>query len=154
MGTDLWPTGDSAHSWWLYSAAQLGYQAASTMTCTTQSHYPDTEPTSPCPILLMLSANLGSDKYQFYKSLVWIDHEPNSRFGHRDQLAHRKEDNICLFPDYLTWALPLSSAQFTEFLRLIIHQPASLNCIAASFIIMGYDPLLQLSIFYCTDGTP
>ena len=31
----------------------------------TQSHYPDTEPTSPCPILLMLSNWLGSDKNQF-----------------------------------------------------------------------------------------
>ena len=32
--------------------------------------YPDIELTSPCPILLMLSARLGSDKYQFYKLLV------------------------------------------------------------------------------------
>ena len=32
---------------------------------TTQSYYPDTEPTSPCPILIVPSAWLGSDKYQF-----------------------------------------------------------------------------------------
>ena len=39
------------------------------MTCyPTQSHYPDTEPTSPRPILIMLSARLGSDK-----SLVSLD---------------------------------------------------------------------------------
>ena len=31
----------------------------------TRSYYPDTEPTSPCPILTMPSAWLGSDKYQF-----------------------------------------------------------------------------------------
>ena len=35
----------------------------------TQAHYPDTVLTSPCPILLMPSTRLGSDKYQFCKSL-------------------------------------------------------------------------------------
>ena len=45
----------------------------------TQSHYPDTELTSPCPILLMPTTKLGSDKYQFYKSLVWLDYEPKSQ---------------------------------------------------------------------------
>ena len=44
----------------------------------THSHYPDTEPTSLCPILLMPSDRLGSDKYEFDKSLVWLDQEPNS----------------------------------------------------------------------------
>ena len=34
-----------------------------------QSHYPDTVLTSHGPILLMQSARLGNDKYQFYKSL-------------------------------------------------------------------------------------
>ena len=34
----------------------------------TQSHYPVTELTSPCAILLMSSTRLGSDKYQFDKS--------------------------------------------------------------------------------------
>ena len=73
-------TSDSAHSWWLYSAAPLENQATRTMTqYPTQSHYPDTEPTSPCPILLMPSARLGSDTYQFDKSLVWLDREANSR---------------------------------------------------------------------------
>ena len=60
------PTCDSAHSWWLHSAASLGHQTAGTRTCyPTQSHYPDTEPTGPCPILIMPSARLGSDKYKF-----------------------------------------------------------------------------------------
>ena len=40
----------------------------------TQSHYPDTEPARPCPIIIMLSTWLGSDKYKFYKPLVWLDH--------------------------------------------------------------------------------
>ena len=32
----------------------------------TQSHYPDTDPASRCPIIIMPSARLGSDKYQFW----------------------------------------------------------------------------------------
>ena len=61
----------SAHSWRLYNAAPLGHQANSAMTLShTQSHYPYTEPTSPCAILIMPSARLGSDKYHFDKSLV------------------------------------------------------------------------------------
>ena len=46
------PTCDSAHSWWFNSAAPLGDQATRTMIwyCT-QSHYPDPEPISPCPVL-------------------------------------------------------------------------------------------------------
>ena len=43
-----------------------GNQATNTMTqYSNQSHYPDTELTSPCPILLMLSARIWSDKYPF-----------------------------------------------------------------------------------------
>ena len=45
----------------------------------TLSHYLDTELNSPSPILLMSSIRLESDKYQFDKSLVWRDLEPNSR---------------------------------------------------------------------------
>ena len=74
---------ESAHTWQLYSAAPLGNQATTTMTQhPTQSHYPTTELTSPCPILLMSSARLGSNKYQFYKSLVWLDQEPNAPISH------------------------------------------------------------------------
>ena len=50
-------------------------QAISTITWyPTQPHYPDTELTSPCPILIIPGTWLGSNKYQFYKSLVWLDH--------------------------------------------------------------------------------
>ena len=63
-----------------YSTVPLGNPAVSTMIpYSTQSHYPDTEPTSPCPIWIMLSTWLGSDKYQFSKSLVWLDQGSNSR---------------------------------------------------------------------------
>ena len=59
-------TCNSAHSWWLYSAAWLGIKAANTMTCyPTQSHCLETEPTNPCPILIRPSARLGSNRYQF-----------------------------------------------------------------------------------------
>ena len=44
-----------------------------------QSHYPDTELTSHCPILLMSSTRLGSDKYPFYNSLFLLDLELNYR---------------------------------------------------------------------------
>ena len=57
------PTCDSAHSWRHYSAAPLGNQGT--------AHYPATEPTSPCPIIIVLSTWLESDKYQF--SSRWFD---------------------------------------------------------------------------------
>ena len=57
---------DNAHSWRLNSAAPLGNQAAGIITqYPPHSHYPDTDLTSPCPILIMLSARLGSDNNQF-----------------------------------------------------------------------------------------
>ena len=60
------PSCDSVYSWWLYSAAPLRYLASSIMTpYPTQSHNPDHEPTSPCAIVIMPSAWLGSDKYTF-----------------------------------------------------------------------------------------
>ena len=64
------PTCNSAHSWWLYSAAPLGHQATSTW-YPTQSHYPNTEPISPCPTLTMPNAWLESDKNKFWSH--WFD---------------------------------------------------------------------------------
>ena len=65
-------TCNSARSSCLYSAAPLGEQAVSTMTWyPTQSYYPDTEPTSPCFILIMPSAWLWSDKYNTFSH--WFD---------------------------------------------------------------------------------
>ena len=45
----------------------------------THSHYPDTELTSPSLVLVMLGAKLGSDNYQFCKSLASCDQESNTR---------------------------------------------------------------------------
>ena len=64
-----------AYSWLPYSAAPLGDQVVSTMTWyPTKSHYSDTEPTNPYPNLIMSSTWLGSDKWQFDRFLVWVDH--------------------------------------------------------------------------------
>ena len=69
------PIWENAHSWRLYRAAPLGNQPVSSMTqYPNQSHYNDTEPTIPCPIPIRPNIGLRSDKYQFYKSLVWTDH--------------------------------------------------------------------------------
>ena len=66
------PNYDNAHSWRLYSAALLGYQATRTIALyPTQWHYPDTESTSPCPILMMPSA----------QSLASLDWELNSHLS-------------------------------------------------------------------------
>ena len=52
------------HSWTLYSAAPLENRAISIMTWyPTQSHYPDIEATSPCPVLIRPNTWLGSDNY-------------------------------------------------------------------------------------------
>ena len=59
-------TCDNAHLWQLYSVAAMEDQVTSIVTrYPTQSHYPGTEPTSLCRILIMPSARQGSDKYQF-----------------------------------------------------------------------------------------
>ena len=53
-------------------------QTSKTITCyPTQSCYLNIEAISPCPILIMPSTWLGSDKYKFDKSLVWLDHAFN-----------------------------------------------------------------------------
>ena len=62
------PSCESVHSCQLNSAATFGIILT-----------PATELTSPCSILLMLSAGLGRDKYKFVKSLLWLDWEPNSK---------------------------------------------------------------------------
>ena len=49
----------------------------------TQAHYPDTEPISPCPILKLPSAWLGSDKYKCLHH--WFDSPkvPTNNLSHR-----------------------------------------------------------------------
>ena len=66
------------HSWWLFSIALLGNQATSTLSqCPTQWHYPDTELVCPCPMRIMPSAMMGSDKYKFLQIIgltqLWFE---------------------------------------------------------------------------------
>ena len=64
------PTCDSARSLRCYSVASLTDQATGIMTrFPMQSRYPDTELTSPWPILVMPSTKLVSDKYRLSKQL-------------------------------------------------------------------------------------
>ena len=75
------PTCDSAYSWWIYSVTSLGYQAASTMICyLTQSHYPGTEPRSPCN---PNNAERQARKWQvlILMSLVWLDQTLDSNLS-------------------------------------------------------------------------
>ena len=56
------PTCDGGHSWRFYSAAPLGNHTVGAITrYSTQSHYRETELTSPCPILLMPSTRRSTD---------------------------------------------------------------------------------------------
>ena len=72
-------TCDSVHCWWLYSASPASQSRPPALWYPIPSHYPDTELTRPCPSIIMLSAWLGSDKYQFDKLLFWLGRGSNSR---------------------------------------------------------------------------
>ena len=99
-------------------AALLGDQATSTMTWyPTHPHYPNTEPTSPCPILIMPSVQLGSDKYQLWSH--WFDStrqlepmRPEWRHSftlQQDETVHCwLDDEICQL-DLSNWFLSLPS---------------------------------------------
>ena len=84
VGTDLWQCA---------LMATLGKEVISTMTCyLTKSHYPDTESTSPCPILIMLSTWLGRDKYQF------ISHCFDSTIGSNPRSPTRETSALQIWP--------------------------------------------------------
>ena len=75
------------------ATAPLGNQAASTMTGWCRQHHSVTlsrlGANHPCPILIMSSTWLGSNMYQFDKSLVWLDRglNPWSPSRTRDQCS-------------------------------------------------------------------
>ena len=61
----------------LYSAAPVRDQAAGVVTQhRTHSYYPNTALVSSCPILLLQSARLTSDEYQFHKSFDLTNWKP------------------------------------------------------------------------------
>ena len=66
------PTCDSVHSWKHFSAVPLANKVINTMIWyLTQLHYPDTDRTSSYHILIIPSAWLWTDKYQFLSH--WFD---------------------------------------------------------------------------------
>ena len=83
---------DSAHSWQRYSAAPLGDQCSSTMTWyPIQTHYPDTELTSLCSILKMLSVWLG--RYMYELLGYWFDSTTVGTFWYKSyNLPKQKTD--------------------------------------------------------------
>ena len=101
-------TCDSAHSWRPYSAVSLGNQATSIMTWyPTQSHYPVTESTS-FPILIMPSACLGSDKYNFLSH--WFDLTNGLNVGGSDSLISQTgRQTLYLFRHSFSFSHPVWS---------------------------------------------
>ena len=96
----------------------------------TQSHYLDTELTTPCPILLMSSARLGSDKYNFYKSSLSLEREGTSWFL-ACALAIRPPDifNTETDPSSKPWNCATLNAQTwnTHYLKLQMPLMHALN---------------------------
>ena len=84
----------------------LGYQAVNAITqYPTQSYYPNTVLTSPCPVILMASTRLGSDKYQLSTSLaMWI--------------VAKKESLLCL----------MTPLEHIDFISSIIGRQAYGHC--------------------------
>ena len=92
-------TCDNTHSWQLYSVASLRHQAADTMPCyPTRSHYPVIEPTSHCPILIMLSNNvIGLTQPEFKPTGSKFEH---TRFRLSD-LSDREAEALRIWPPQL-----------------------------------------------------
>ena len=70
-----------------------------------QSHYLHTELTRPYAIPLIPNARLGSDKYLFYKSLVWLDCEPNSQSPAHEACALPNRPPHPVVKRYLNWCV-------------------------------------------------
>ena len=114
------PTCDSAHSWLRYSTTALGDQAASTMNWYhTQWHYPDTESTSHCPVLIMPSAWLGSDKYQVltHCGLTLPGFEPARSKSHDIPKLIQSSHLVCVLGAYVMMMMGSSCRCIVALLR-------------------------------------
>ena len=113
------PTSDSAHSWWLYSAAPLWNQTTSTMNWyPTQSHCPDTEPTSPCPILTMQSNWFSSDRF---KSCHWFDSTRVWTQGFESHdLPKWETDAQLIWPFHLVYAIMMHTYMYI-YIYIYVH---------------------------------
>ena len=148
------PICDSAHSWWRYGASSLGNQATSTMTWyPAQSHNHDTELTSPWPILIMPSTWLTSDKYQFYKALVWLDRGfLNARSSAREKLVLLIQPlPLVIWSPWLRavinssdWGIALLPAPIAHLWKRSFGKCPSLPCLMPALRITN---VLRISIF-------
>ena len=145
-------TCEDAHSWRLYSSAPLRNQATSTVSWyPTQLHYPETEPTSPCPILIMPSNWLVSDMYQFYKSLVWLDYVFELMISHtRDPCSTDCHHARCLptwLYDCLPECLPLP-------VHLFVYLPVCLPVKLPPSLLAYTCPSLHRCLLACMTAYP
>ena len=99
------PTCDSAHTWWLNSAASLEHQATSTMTCyPTQSYYPETANKSlPYPN----NAERPARKRQvsILKSLVWLNQALDSNPRSSDSSISQNGRLLIIHHSGLSWGV-------------------------------------------------
>ena len=127
----------TSHWWWLHSTEPLGNQVSGIITqYHTQLHYPDTDLTSPCPILQMPSARLRRDEYPFKKTIGLTHPEiklPTS-LGWKWSLAKNAEvkSRLLHWPDELLPRLKISTNNEAEFPSQCGYYPISLapseNC--------------------------
>ena len=109
---------ENVHSWQLYR----GNQADSIMIrYPTQSHYLNTELDSPCPILIMLSARIGSNKHEFCKTLDGTELPVPPPHGRPAlyQLSHRARSWSGKVLSWLWWALDLFCFLFCAYLSFL-----------------------------------
>ena len=122
-----------------------------------QSHYPITESTSPCPILIMPSTRLGSDKYQFLshcfdltrirKCRVWIQTHNfrNLRMG-SGRPAHSATPTGCRQQSCAFVSVSVSTLKYTA--RCVT--PVVINKYLFDFIVCAKKMFWVSLIFHIT----
>ena len=106
-------------------------------------NYPDIKPTSPCLSLIVPSARLGSCKYQFDKSFVWLDQGSNqcgfeSHYWPKWETGAqhiRPSHLVCRFllASFLCWGwLSGSHLRFTS-----THHFRCSHCVHITYVVRG-----------------
>ena len=122
------PTCDSAHWWWLYSAASLEHQAASIMTCyPNQSHLSWYWVNQSLPYTNNAERQAREQQVSILKSLVWLDQGLNTvRSGLKlttfrfPDLPEQRADALLIQPPRLVFVI-------TMFISVILHRNRSEN---------------------------
>ena len=129
-------------TWRLYSTAPRGDQATLQIpwpNFPTHSHNPDTEQTSPCPIQVMASAKLGSDKCQFCK-LVRFGWDSN--FCPSTREAKRLE-RLCHHIRFSDWHIACQFVSSMQYVTIKYATP-SIGCLDQHAYYGYLDSLLLL----------